>query len=219
MSRNSSLSSIITALAKSMAVAQNDVAEAQSLNFLRYFKKKRKKDPTPTSSADDKENLLPGVFPRRLKIGLPSRRDGATDDDIDYYCVPYINMVPLSSVRIEKASAEFEVGLLNLDEFSGNSDEDIKTFAVDVQNNPEILNNQPCLKVDIGSGILTKSNKLLATIKLEIAHQEPPEGVSRMVNELINNAQGYFYTGKKKGENLRQDDLSSLFSEKKDEKE
>lgn len=40
MSRNNSLSSIITALAKSMAMAQNDVAEAQSLNFLRYFKKK-----------------------------------------------------------------------------------------------------------------------------------------------------------------------------------
>ncbi|EHQ4622390.1 DUF2589 domain-containing protein [Salmonella enterica] len=162
---------------------------------------------------------MPGVFPRRLKIGLPSRREGATDDDIDYYCVPYINMVPLSSVRIEKASAEFEVGLLNLDEFSGNSDEDIKAFAVDVQNNPEMLNNQPSLKVDIGSGILTKSNKLLATIKIEITHQEPSEGVSRMVNELINNAQGYFYTGKKKGKNLRQDNLSSWFHEKKDEKE
>lgn len=215
MSGKSSLSSIITALAKSMAMAQNDVAEAQSLNFLRYFKKKRKRDPTP--SDDDEKNLLPGVFPRRLKIGLPSRRDGATDDDIDYYCVPYINMVPLSSVRIEKASAEFEVGLLNLDEFSGNPDEEIKAFAVDVQNNPEMLNNQPSLKVDIGSGILTKSNKLLATIKIEITHQEPPEGVSRMVNELINNAQGYFYTGKKKGENLRQDDLSSWFYEKKDE--
>ncbi|EDI1752292.1 DUF2589 domain-containing protein [Salmonella enterica] len=217
MSRNNSLSSIITALAKSMAVAQNDVAEAQSLNFLRYFKKKRKKDPDP--SVADEKNLLPGVFPRRLKIGLPSRRDGATDDDVDYYCVPYINMVPLSSVRIEKASAEFEVGLLNLDEFSSNSDEDIKTFAVDVQNNPETLNNQPSLKVDIGSGILTKSNKLLATIKIEIAHQEPPEGVSRMVNELINNAQGYFYTGKKKGENLRQDDLSSWSYQKTDEKD
>lgn len=217
MSRNNSLSGIITALAKSMAVAQNDVAEAQSLNFLRYFKKKRKKDPDP--SVADEQNLLPGVFPRRLKIGLPSRRDGATDDDVDYYCVPYINMVPLSSVRIEKASAEFEVGLLNLDEFSSNSDEDIKTFAFDVQNNPETLNSQPSLKVDIGSGILTKSNKLLATIKIEIAHQEPPEGVSRMVNELINNAQGYFYTGKKKGENLRQDDLSSWSYQKTDEKD
>ncbi|EBD6545054.1 DUF2589 domain-containing protein [Salmonella enterica] len=217
MSGNNSLSSIITVLAKSMAMAQNDVAEAQSLNFLRYFKKKRKKDPVPPD--DDEKNLLPGVFPRRLKIGLPSRREGATDDGIDYYCVPYINMVPLSSVRIEKASAEFEVGLLNLDEFSGNSDEDIKAFAVDVQNNPEMLNNQPSLKVDIGSGILTKSNKLLATIKIEITHQEPSEGVSRMVNELINNAQGYFYTGKKKGKNLRQDNLSSWFHEKKDEKE
>ncbi|EMJ2324448.1 hypothetical protein V7L32_004960 [Salmonella enterica] len=82
-----------------------------------------------------------------------------------------------------------------------------------------MLNNQPSLKVDIGSGILTKSNKLLATIKIEITHQEPSEGVSRMVNELINNAQGYFYTGKKKGKNLRQDDLSSWFHEKKDEKE
>ncbi|EMY6535843.1 DUF2589 domain-containing protein [Salmonella enterica] len=217
MSGNNSLSSIITALAKSMAMAQNDVAEAQSLNFLRYFKKKRKRNPVP--SDDNEKNLLPGVFPRRLKIGLPSRREGATDDDIDYYCVPYINMVPLSSVRIEKASAEFEVGLLNLDEFSGNSDEDIKALAVDVQNNPEILNNQPSLKVDIGSGILKKSNKLLATIKIEITHQEPPEGVSRMVNELINNAQGYFYTGKKEGKNLRQDDLSSWFYEKEDEKE
>ncbi|EHQ4622389.1 DUF2589 domain-containing protein [Salmonella enterica] len=61
MSGNNSLSSIITALAKSMAMAQNDVAEAQSLNFLRYFKKKRKKDPVPPD--DDEKIYCQAFFP------------------------------------------------------------------------------------------------------------------------------------------------------------
>ncbi|WP_224555591.1 DUF2589 domain-containing protein [Pectobacterium versatile] len=207
MAKNTSLSSIITALAKSMAQAQDDVAEAQSLNILRFFKKKRRKD--PDLSVSDEKNMLPGIFPRRLKIGLPSRREGATDDDIDYYCVPFINLVPLSSVRIEKASAEFEVGLTNLDEFEpGHNNEQIKLFANDVQDKPELLEEQPSLQVDLGSGIIKNKNSLLAKIKIEIVHQDTPEGVSRMVNELINNAQGYFYTGKKQGKNNRNDDLS-----------
>ncbi|HFZ8416052.1 TPA: hypothetical protein ACIPAK_003693 [Salmonella enterica subsp. enterica serovar Aberdeen] len=65
MSGKSSLSSIITALAKSMAIAQNDVAEAQSLNFLRYFKKKRKRDPVP--SDDDEKKFIAGRFSPEIK--------------------------------------------------------------------------------------------------------------------------------------------------------
>ncbi|MFT8211629.1 MAG: DUF2589 domain-containing protein [Symbiopectobacterium sp.] len=156
--------------------------------------------------------MLPGIFPRRLKIGLPSRREGATDDDIDYYCVPFINLVPLSSVRIEKASAESEVGLTNLDEFEpDHNNSQIKLFANDVQDNPELLAEQPSLQVDLGSGIIKNKNSLLANIKIEIVHQDTPEGVSRMVNELINNSQGYFYTGKKQGKSDRNDDLSRWF--------
>ncbi|PWC13655.1 hypothetical protein B4923_06825 [Brenneria roseae subsp. americana] len=223
MAKNNSLSSIITALAKSMAQAQNDVAEAQSLNMLRFFKRKRRRDPNPELS--DKENYLPGIFPRRLKIGLPSHRENATDNDVDYYCVPFINLVPLSSVRIEKASAEFEVGLTNIDEFEPEPQNEpdqnnIKLFANDIQDDPEILAHQPSLQIDIGSGILKKNNGLLANIKVELVHQDTPEGVMRMVNELINTSQGYFYTGTKQGKNDREDDLSKWFyKNKKDVKQ
>ncbi|RDU62060.1 hypothetical protein CQA53_09585 [Helicobacter didelphidarum] len=176
---NKSLSDIIISIAKSVAQAQSDVEESQLSHIFTFFERKFKKDEKGNLTDD----LLPGIFPRKLKIGIP-------DSDskffrTKYYSVPYINLLPITPIHIENIKTEFDVSLVGIEsnqqtEEGEETEGDMKDFKA-----------LPSLKVDVVGGGFGKKNGLSAHICLTMSRHDLPEGTSRMINELINNAQGY----------------------------
>lgn len=173
MSADTSLSSIIVAIASSLGDAQQKLEEQQVRNFLNYFKKKEGRK---------------GFFPRRLKIQLPSLRPNAGPGETDTFCVPYISLIPHTGLKIDQAEVAFSVTLGNLDnDFISSPD-----ISPDNLDAPETLmaTSLPELSVDIG-GAFGKKNGLSADIKVTVSGVDMAEGAARMVNELIKSAQGY----------------------------
>lgn len=127
------------------------------------------------------DELLPGIFPKKLKIGIPD-----SDSKIfrtKYYNVPYINLLPITPIHIESIKTEFDVSLIGLDNKTKN----------ETNNNEEMkdFNDLPSLKIDVVGAGFGKEKGLSVHISLTMCKHDLPEGTSRMINELINNAQGY----------------------------
>ncbi|TLD85489.1 DUF2589 domain-containing protein [Helicobacter sp. MIT 05-5294] len=174
-SATKSLSDIIVSIAKAVAQAQSDVEESQLSHIFTFFKKKFKKD----AQGNLTDEFLPGIFPRRLKIGIP-------DSDskflrTKYYSVPYINLLPITPIHIETIKTEFDVSLIGLDNLQEDENsENMKDFDA-----------LPSLKVDVVGSSFGKEKGLSAHICLTMSKHDLPEGTSRMINELINHCQGY----------------------------
>lgn len=172
-----SLSDIIISIAKSVAQAQSDVEESQLSHLFTFFERKFKKN----EKGEVTDELLPGIFPKKLKIGIPD-----SDSKIfrtKYYSVPYINLLPITPIHIESIKTEFDVSLIGLDnktKSETNNNEEMKDFK-----------DLPSLKIDIVGAAFGKEKGLAAHICLTMCKHDLPEGTSRMINELINNAQGY----------------------------
>lgn len=173
MSADTSLSSIIVAIASSLGDAQQKLEEQQVRNLLNYFKRKEGRK---------------GFFPRRLKIQLPSLRPNAQRGETDTFCVPYISLIPHTGLKIDQAEVAFSVTI-------GNLNEDVvprPDISPDNLDAPEALmpGSLPELSVDIG-GAFGKKNGLAADIKVTVSGVDMAEGAARMINELIKCAQGY----------------------------
>ncbi|PZT47490.1 hypothetical protein B6S12_08840 [Helicobacter valdiviensis] len=171
---NQSLSDIIISIAKSVAQAQSDVEESQLSHLFTFFERKFKKD----KKGEVTDELLPGIFPKRLKIGIPD--SDSKNFKTKYYSVPYINLLPITPIHIEKIKTEFDVSLVGLDNSAHTNQEEMKDF-----------NDLPSLKIDVVGAGFGKEKGLSAHISLTMCKHDLPEGTSRMINELINNAQGY----------------------------
>ncbi|WP_297194984.1 DUF2589 domain-containing protein [uncultured Campylobacter sp.] len=169
-----SLGDIIVSIAKAVAQAQSDVQESQLSHIFTFFKKKFKKD----AKGNVTDELLPVIFPKSLKIGIPD--SDAKNFKTKYYSVPYINLLPINQLHIESIKTEFDVSLVGLDEQESSKNEDIKDF-----------DKLPTLKIDVVGGGLSKEKGLAAHISLTMSKHDLPEGTARMINELINNCQGY----------------------------
>ena len=105
-----SLGDIIVSIAKAVAQAQSDVQESQLSHIFTFFKKKFKKD----AKGNVTDELLPGIFPKSLKIGIPD--SDAKNFKTKYYSVPHINLLPINQLHIESIKTEFDVSLVGLDE-------------------------------------------------------------------------------------------------------
>ncbi len=172
---NPSLSDIIISIAKSVAQAQSDVEESQLSHIFTFFERKFKKN----QDGEITDELLPGIFPKRLKIGIPN--SDSKNFRTKYYSVPYINLLPITPIHIESIKTEFDVSLVGLENtFTDTNQEDMKDFK-----------DLPSLRIDVVGAGFGKEKGLSAHICLTMSKHDLPEGTSRMINELINNAQGY----------------------------
>lgn len=169
-----SLSDIIISIAKSVAQAQSDVEESQLSHLFTFFERKFKKN----EKGEVTDELLPGIFPKRLKIGIPD--SDSKFFKTKYYSVPYINLLPITPIHIESIKTEFNVSLVGIEDEKSNNDNEINNF-----------DNLPNLKVDVVGGGFGKEKGLALHVSLVMQKHDLPEGTSRMINELINNAQGY----------------------------
>ncbi|OCX43209.1 hypothetical protein A7X81_08175 [Campylobacter ornithocola] len=172
-----SLSDIIISIAKSVAQAQSDVEESQLSHLFTFFERKFKKN----KKGETTNELLPGIFPKRLKIGIPD--SNSKFFKTKYYSVPYINILPITPIHIESIKAEFDISLIGLENKIKNktsNNEEMKYFK-----------DLPSLKIDVIGAAFGREKGLSAHICLTMSKHELPEGTSRMINELINNAQGY----------------------------
>lgn len=174
-SNMNSLSDIVISIAKSVAQAQSSVEESQLSHLFTFFTKKLKKD----AFGNKTDETLPGIFPKKLKIGIPSSDD--TSYKTKYYEVPYINLLPINPVHIEKITTDFDLQLVGVED----------TLIDDETSEIQNFNKLPTLKVDVVGGGIAKQKGISAHISLTMVRHELPEGTSRMINELINQAQGY----------------------------
>lgn len=170
-----SLSDIIVSISKAVAQAQSDVEESQLSHIFTLFKKKFKKD----AQGNLTDELLPGIFPKTIKIGIPDSNEKFLKTR--YYSVPYINLLPITPIHIETIKTEFDVGLVGLEGLSQEEEDGtMKSF-----------DTLPSLKVDVVGSSFGKEKGLSAHICLTMSKHDLPEGTSRMINELINHVQGY----------------------------
>lgn len=169
-----SLSDIIISIAKSVAEAQSSVEESQLSHLFTFFKKKLKKD----ALGNKTDEPLPGIFPKKLKIGIPSSDD--TSYKTKYYEVPYINLLPINPIHIEKITTDFDLQLVGVENNQDNENSEIKDF-----------NQLPTLQVDVVGAGVAKQKGISAHISLTMVKHDLPEGTARMINELINKSQGY----------------------------
>ncbi|RBQ27978.1 DUF2589 domain-containing protein [Aliarcobacter vitoriensis] len=169
-----SLNDIVISIAKSVAQAQSSVEESQLSHLFTFFTKKLKKD----ALGNKTDEPLPGIFPKKLKIGIPNSDD--TSYKTKYYEVPYINLLPINQVHIEKITTDFDLQLVGIENIKDDEESEIKEF-----------NKLPTLQVDIVGGGIAKQKGINAHISLTMVKHELPEGTARMINELINKSQGY----------------------------
>jgi len=174
MAADSSLSSVITAIASSLAHAQKCIEEQQIANFISYFKEKKGKD---------------GLFPRRLKIQLPSLNSEAEAGSTDTFCIPYVALAPHSGLKIDTAEISFSVTLGSVEE-NDQIQLDVPQDNKDIPLNLHTAHHSK-LSVDAAGGAFGKKNGLAVDIKLTVSGVDMAEGAARMVNELIKCAQGY----------------------------
>lgn len=169
----SSLGDIIVSIAKAVAQAQIDVEESQLSHIFTFFERKFKKD----EKGKDTDELLTGNFPKKFTIGIPD-----SDDEYyrtKYYDVPYLAMLPITPIHIDKLKTEFDIGLVGLSTDENEKDEKITNFR-----------KLPNLQIDVLGGGL-KEQGLSAHVSLTMCKHELPEGTVRMINELINQCQKY----------------------------
>ena len=140
---------------------------------MRFFKRKFKKD----AQGNTINEFLSGIFPRCLKIGIPD-----SDSKVyktKYYNMPYINLLLIAPIHIESIKTELDVSLVGMDENKG-SGGDMKDFDA-----------LPSMRVDVMGGEFAKEKGASIHISLTMNKHDLPEGTSRMINEIINQAQGH----------------------------
>ena len=93
--------------------------------------------------------------------------------------MPYINLLLIAPIHIESIKTELDVSLVGMDENKG-SGGDMKDFDA-----------LPSMRVDVMGGEFAKEKGASIHISLTMNKHDLPEGTSRMINEIINQAQGH----------------------------
>src|SRR5262245_53174378 len=94
-----SFASLVEAIARSVAQAQDEVERHQVRNLLDYF---------------DKDGR-----PRGIEFRVPSRRSDAKPGDEDFYSVPLLALVSINVLKIKDVDIRFSVDLGELTEEAG----------------------------------------------------------------------------------------------------
>ncbi|WP_300754842.1 DUF2589 domain-containing protein [uncultured Brachyspira sp.] len=185
---------VIIAIAKSVAEAQAQLEETQVSNLSKYFKKKRNRNYTSNDKNKEDEHL-PGVFPIRLKIGMPDENNQYGNK---YYCVPYINLIPISQLNIDSIKASFNIAILDLIEAKKETEKSVfnDVFEGDVVNNMTDFNNSSDVSVDLKGAGINKDKGTNINIEITIKKSENSEGMSKFINEITNLSQGFLTVNK-----------------------
>lgn len=175
---------VIIAIAKSVAEAEAQLEEVQLSNLSKYFKKKRDINHSGVGE------YLPGVFPIRLKIGIP---DENNEYGNKYYCVPYINLLPISQLNIDLVKTSFDIGLIELIEPQKSNN---KSVFNDVYNDDKVhkmrdFENSSNISVDVTGAGLDKEKGTTINVQVSISKTEISDGMSRLINEITNLSQGF----------------------------
>ncbi|WP_304331735.1 DUF2589 domain-containing protein [Brachyspira innocens] len=175
---------VIIAIAKSVAEAEAQLEEVQLSNLSKYFKKKRDINHSGVGE------YLPGVFPIRLKIGVP---DENNEYGNKYYCVPYINLLPISQLNIDLVKTSFDIGLIELIEPQKSNN---KSVFNDVYNDDKVhkmrdFENSSNISVDVTGAGLDKEKGTTINVQVSISKTEISDGMSRLINEITNLSQGF----------------------------
>ncbi|PCG20143.1 DUF2589 domain-containing protein [Brachyspira sp. G79] len=185
---------VIIAIAKSVAEAQAQLEETQVSNLSKYFK--RKKNRNYKDNGENKEDEhLPGVFPIRLKIGMPDENNKYGNK---YYCVPYINLIPISQLNIDSIKASFDIAILDLIEAKKETDKSVfnDVFKGDRVDNMSDFNNSSDVSVDLKGAGINKDKGTNINIEITIKKSESSEGMSKFINEITNLSQGFLTVNK-----------------------
>ncbi|WP_304354731.1 DUF2589 domain-containing protein [Brachyspira innocens] len=175
---------VIIAIAKSVAEAEAQLEEVQLSNLSKYFKKKRDINHSGVGE------YLPGVFPIRLKIGVP---DENNEYGNKYYCVPYINLLTISQLNIDLVKTSFDIGLIELIEPQKSNN---KSVFNDVYNDDKVhkmrdFENSSNISVDVTGAGLDKEKGTTINVQVSISKTEISDGMSRLINEITNLSQGF----------------------------
>ena len=175
---------VIIAIAKSVAEAEAQLEEVQLSNLSKYFKKKRDINHSGVGE------YLPGVFPIRLKIGVP---DENNEYGNKYYCVPYINLLPISQLNIDLVKTSFDIGLIERIEPQKSNN---KSVFNDVYNDDKVhkmrdFENSSNISVDVTGAGLDKEKGTTINVQVSISKTEISDGMSRLINEITNLSQGF----------------------------
>lgn len=169
MASNIRLSTLIEAITRAIAYAQDEVDKHQVRNLLRYF--------------DDESR------PRMIPLQVPARRAGATEKDFDTYKVPLISLVPMNALKIKDVSIKLAVdmGEITEEDITPSTHGDIYS-AKDghgVKKALPVVSKMKAMSVSTSVG--RQNGKVQITLTLQ--GSEPSEGTQRMV-DYINQVQG-----------------------------
>ncbi|EKV57801.1 DUF2589 domain-containing protein [Brachyspira hampsonii] len=180
----SKFNEVIIAIAKSVAEAEAQLEEVQLSNLSKYFKKKRDK------SHSEVGEYLPGIFPIRLKIGVPDENNKYGNK---YYCVPYINLLPISQLNIDSVNASFDIGIVELIEPQKSTNKSVfnNVYDDDKVCNMSDFENSSNISVDVTGAGLDKCKGTTINVQVSISKTEISDGMSRLINEITNLSQGF----------------------------
>lgn len=173
MSETPSLHKLVVAISNAVLQAQEKVETAQLNNLMSYFYRKPGKK---------------GYFPLAMKVNLPSLKPGAEPGDTEAYRVPYLSVLPYSSLRIKRVDVDFDVAFGGLGTPEAREKEEGGAIAEDGRTFPG-SSDLPNLSIDMGS--LKNSSNVMAHVKLCLEGVDVPEGTARLINELIKTNQTY----------------------------
>ncbi|UQZ91409.1 hypothetical protein C4J81_19115 (plasmid) [Deltaproteobacteria bacterium Smac51] len=168
-----SFNKLVMAISRSVLEAQEKIEAAQLANLMSYFRRKPGRK---------------GFFPIAMKVNLPSLRPEAPAGSTDSYQVPYLSVVPYSSLRIKQMDVDFDVSFnaLNVETDGGDGDEGPPETADEAGQPSDSL---PNLAIDLGG--TRKSGSFMAHVHLSLEGVDMPDGAARLINELIKTNQVY----------------------------
>lgn len=197
---------VIIAIAKSVAEAEAQLEETQLTNLYKYFKTKSKRK--DNNNKKRKENgvndNLPGIFPVRLKIGVPDENNKYGNK---YYCVPYINLIPISQLNIDSITASFDISIIELLEptKSDNKTTLHNIYKGDRIDNMMDFNNSSDMSIDVKNSAINKDKGTNININISIKKTDNSEGMSKLINEITNSSQGFITVNYEKNSRKKDD--------------
>ncbi|MEI0518825.1 DUF2589 domain-containing protein [Brachyspira murdochii] len=133
---------------------------------------------------------LPGIFPIRLKIGVPDENNKYGNK---YYCVPYINLLPISQLNIDSVKTSFDIGIVELIEPQKSNNKSVfnNVYDDDKVCNMSDFENSSNISVDVTGAGLDKCKGTTINVQVSISKTEISDGMSRLINEITNLSQGF----------------------------
>lgn len=165
-----SFASLVEAIARSVAQAQDEVEKHQVRNLLDYFDKDQR--------------------PRGIEFRVPSRRSDAMPGDEDFYSVPLLALVSVNVLKIKDVEIKFSVDMGELTEE--------RDAAADANAPAGVVPKPSPDEPDLGDGVagvaspMKTLNVSTATgpgggkvrVALRVEGSNPSEGAARLLDYL-----------------------------------